>query len=135
MKTEYAKEKGLFDETRKALDALGERAKKYGVGEVCKWCRFVLGADPQSFTAGQRMAAVFFLDNAVKTARGFAVGAVATITGHKDAIVHLVKEQQDFDRITTFDGFKPKVTYRLDEQLRWELLQARALGGEMICHQ
>lgn len=73
----------------------------------------------------QGIAAVFFLDNAVKTARGFAVGAVATITGHKDAIVHLVKEQQDFDRITTFDGFKPKVTYRLDEQLRWKLLQAR----------
>lgn len=125
MSTGYAEKSALFNEVQKALRALNLRTKRYGVDEVYNWCRFVLGADPQSFTVGQRMAAVFFLDNAVKTARGFAVGAVATITGHKDAIAHLVKEQQDFDRITTFDGFKPKVTYRLDEQLRRKLLQAR----------
>ena len=129
MSTGYAEKSALFCETQKALKALYMRAKQYGVDEVYNWCRFVLGTKPGSFTDGQKIAAVFFLDNAVKTARGFAAGAVATITGHKDAIAHLVKEQQDFDRITTFDGFKPKATYRLDEQIEWKLIQARVMVG------
>lgn len=127
MSAGYAEKSALFNEVQKALKALDMRAKQYGVDEVYNWCRFVLGAKPGSFTEWQQIAVVFFLDNAVKTARGFAAGAVATITGHKDAIAHLVKEQQDFYRITTFDSFKPKVMYRLDGQIGWNLLQARVM--------
>lgn len=126
MGTGYAEKSALFCETQKALKALYVRAKQYGVDEVYNWCRFVLGAKPGSFTDWQKIAAIFFLNNAVKS-RGFAVGAVATITAHKDAIAHLVKEQKDFDRISAFDGFKPKVTYRLDEQMLWNLLQVRVM--------
>lgn len=134
MGTEYMMKKALFDETLNALEALGMRMKKYSISETMNWCRIILMENPKGITAGQKLAAAFFLDNAVKIARGFTAGAVAKITGHPDAIAHLVKEQQDFDRISALGGFKPKVTYRLDEQIRWNLIQARILEGGTICH-
>lgn len=127
MSAGYAEKSELFNETQKALLALGKQSKRYGVDEVYNWCRFILGEKPQGFTPAEKLAAVFFLDNAAKAARGFTANVVTTITGHKDAIAHLVKEQQDFDRIRDFDGFKPVVTYRLDEQIGWHLLQARVM--------
>lgn len=129
MESEYAK-KVLFDETLKALEALGKQSRKYGVGEVCNWCRFVLGEKPQGFTPAEKLAAAFFLDNAIKIERGFVSAGAATITGHPNAIAHLEKEQRDFDRIKKLiasDDLKPKATYRLDEQIRWKLIRARVM--------
>ena len=119
MSTGYAEKSALFNEVQKALKALNLRAKQYGVDEVYNWCKFVLGAKPGSFTEGQQIAAVFFMQTVHKFLDGLAdVGDIGRA------------EPQP-----TLMEFKPKVTYRLDEQIWWKLLQARALGGEMICHQ
>ena len=94
------------------------RAKQYGVDEVYNWCKFVLGAKSGSFTDGQKIAAVFFMQTVHKLLDGLA--DVRDIGGADPWVMPV--------------EFKPKVTYRLDEQIWWKLLQARALGGEMICH-
>lgn len=115
----YAERSALFNEVQKALKALNLRAKQYGVDEVYNWCKFVLGAKPGSFTDGQQIAAVFFMQTVHKFLDGLA--DVRDIGGAEPR--------------PTFMEFKPKVTYRLEEQIWWKLLQARALGGERICHQ
>lgn len=119
MSTGYAEKSALFNEVQKALKALNLRAKQYGVDEVYNWCKFVLGAKPWSFTEGQQIAAVFFMQTVHKFLDGLAD----------------VRDIDGAEHRPTFMEFKPKVTYRLDEQIWWKLLQARALGGEMICHQ
>ena len=114
----YAEKSALFNETQKALKALYLRAKRYGVDEVFNWCKFVLGAKPGSFTEGQQIAAVFFMQTVHKFLDGLA--DVRDIGGAEPR--------------PTFMEFKLKVTYRLDEQIWRKLLQARELGGEIICH-
>lgn len=119
MSTGYAEKSALFNEVQKALKALDMRAKQYGVDEVYNWCKFVLGAKPGSFTEGQQIAALFFMQSVHKFLDGLA--DARDIGGANQRVMPM--------------EFKPKVTYRLDEQTWWKLLQARALGGEMICHQ
>lgn len=114
----YAEKSALFNEVQKALKAHNLRGKQYGVDEVCNWCKFVLGAKPGSFTVGQQIAAAFFMQTVHKFLDGLAD----------------VRDIGVAEPRPTFMEFKPKVTYRLDEQIWWKLLQARALGGEMICH-
>lgn len=118
MSTGYAERSALFCETQKALKALDMRAKQYGVDEVYNWCRFALGAKPGSFTDGQKIAAVFFMQTVHKLLGGLA--DVRDIGGADPYVAPL--------------EFKPVVTYRLDEQIGWNLLQARILGGGAICH-
>lgn len=114
----YAEKSALFSETQKALKALNLRAKQYGVDEVYNWCRFVLGAKSGSFTDGQKIAAIFFMETAHKLLDGLA--DVRDIGGADLRVMPM--------------EFKPKVTYRIDEQIEWNLIQARILGGGAICH-
>lgn len=109
----YAEKSVLFCETQKALKALDMRAKQYGVEEVYNWCRFVLGAKPGSFTDGQKIAAVFFMQPAHKFLDGLA--DVRDIGGAEPR--------------PTFMEFKPKVTYRLDESYVQRLMLMRMIGG------
>lgn len=118
MSTGYAEKSTLFNETQKALKALDMRAKQYGVDEVYNWCRFVLGAKPGSFTDGQKIAAVFFMQTVHKFLDGLA--DVRDIGGAEPRVMPM--------------EFKPKVTYRMDEQIGWNLIQARILRGGAICH-
>nr|DAI51412.1 MAG TPA: hypothetical protein [Caudoviricetes sp.] len=103
-----------FDETLKALEALGRRAKQYGVDEVYNWCKFVLGAKPGSFTEGQQIAAMFFMQTVHKFLDGLA--DVRDIGGEEPR--------------PTFMEFKPKVTYRLDESYVQRLMLMRMMGGQ-----
>lgn len=104
-----------FDETLKALEALGRRAKQYGVEEVYNWCRFVLGAKPGSFTDGQKIAAVFFMQAVHKALDGL-------------ADVHEVA-MGETDPYVMMQEFEPKVTYRLDESYVQRLMLMRMIGG------
>ena len=111
----YAEKSALFNEVQKALKALNLRAKQYGVDEVYNWCKFVLGAKPGSFTEGQQIAAVFFMQTAHKFLDGLAdVHKVAM--GETDPYV-MVHESE------------PKVTYRLDESYVQRLMLMRMIGG------
>lgn len=114
----YAEKSALFSETQKALKALNLRAKQYGVDEVYNWCRFVLGAKPGSFTDGQKIAAVFFMQPAHRLLDGL-------------VDVHNVDVGKADPRGIPIE-FKPKVTYRLDEQIGWNLIHARMLIGSEV---
>lgn len=116
MSTGYVEKSALFCETQKALKALDMRAKQYGVDEVYNWCRFVLGAKPGSFTDGQKIAAVFFMQTVRKLLGGLA--DVRDIGGADPWVMPV--------------EFKPKATYRLDEQVGWNLIQARVLVGSGV---
>ena len=118
MSAGYAEKSELFNETQKALKALDMRAKQYGVDEVFNWCKFVLGAKPGSFTEGQQIAAVFFMQTVHKFLNGL-------------ADVHEVA-MGETDPYVMMQEFKPKVTYRLDEQMWWNLIQARVLVGSGV---
>lgn len=109
----YAEKISLFNETQKDLKALDMRAKQYGVDEVFNWCKFVLGAKPGSFTEGQQIAAVFFMQTVHKFLDGLA--DVRDIGGAEPR--------------QTFMEFKPKVTYRLDESYMQRLMLMRMIGG------
>lgn len=111
MGTGYAEKSALFNEVQKALKALKLRAKQHGVDEVYNWCRFVLGAKPGSFTEGQQIAALFFMQTVHKFLDGLAD----------------VRDIGGAELRPTFVEFKPKVTYRLDEQIRQNLIQSRIL--------
>lgn len=111
----YAEKSVLFCETQKALKALDMRAKQYGVEEVYNWCRFVLGAKPGSFTDGQKIAAVFFMQPVHKFLYGL-------------ADVHEVA-MGETDPYVMMQEFKPKVTYRLDESYVQRLMLMRMIGG------
>ena len=110
----YAEKSTLFNETQKALKALDMRAKQYGVSEVYNWCKFVLGAEPGSFTEGQKIAATYFMQTVHKFLDGLA--DVRDIGGAEPR--------------TTFMEFKPKVTYRLDESYVQRLMLMRMIGGQ-----
>lgn len=109
MSTGYAEKSALFNEVQKALKALNLRAKQYGVDEVYNWCKFVLGAKPGSFTEGQQIAAVFFVQSVHKFLDGLA--DARDIGGANPRVMPM--------------EFKPKVACRLDERIWWDLLQAR----------
>ena len=104
-----------FYETLKALETLGRRAKQYGVDEVYNWCRFILGAKPGSFTEGQQIAAVFFMQTVHKFLDGLADVHEVTV-GETDPYVMMQE-------------FEPKVTYRLDESYVQRLMLMRMIGG------
>ncbi len=97
MDTGYAEKSALFNEVQKALKALKLRAKQYGVDEVYTWCKFVLGAKPGSFTEGQQIAAVFFMQTVHKFLDGLA--DVRDIGGAEPRVMPM--------------EFKPKVTTAL----------------------
>ena len=113
MVTGYAEKTVLFNEVQNALKALNMRAKQCGVDEVYNWCRFVLGAKPGSFTDGQRIAAGFFMQTVHRLLDGL-------------VDVHNVDMGKADLRGTPVE-FKPKVTYRMDEQMWWNLLQVRVM--------
>ena len=107
----YAEKSALFNEVQKALKALNLKAKQYGVDEVYNWCRFVLGAKPGSFTEGQQIAAVFFMQ---------------TVHKFLDGLADVRDIGRANPRVMPME-FKPKVAHRLDERIWWDLLQARVM--------
>ncbi len=104
-----------FYETLKALEALGRRAKRYGVEEVYNWCRFILGAKPGSFSVEQQIAAAFFMQTVHKFLDGL-------------ADVHEVA-MGETDPYVMMQEFEPKVTCRLDESYVQRLMLMRMIGG------
>lgn len=110
-----ADKRKFFNETLKALEALGRLAKKYGVSEVFNWCKFVLGAKSGSFSVEQKIAASYFMQTRHKVFDGL-------------ADVHEVA-MGETDPYVMMQEFEPKVTYRLDESYVQRLMLMRMIGG------
>ncbi len=116
----------LTSEAAKKLMALDVQDKEILTYEkLDEWYTAWGGQCYVSFSGGKDstvlayLAAAFFMQTVHKFLDGLA--DVRDVGGTRDPYVAPME-------------FKPVVTYRLDEQIGWHLLQARILGGGAICH-